>query len=298
MPNLLNETSGMLAFVHTVEAGSFSGAARNMNTTPSAVSKSVARLEKRIGSRLFLRSTRALTLTQDGQQFFEHVAPLLRELDSIDNVIGSSSSLNGRLRITMPSELAPMLLPGIFNRFAEDYPALRLEIGLTDRFVNLVSEDYDVAFRVGFPREGDLIVRKLAELPMVLVASPDLVNALGRPASLTELERFPFVRFLFDRKPLPVRLSDGTVFTPPGRVDCDSGTGLIQAARCGLGAVYLLRCLVAEDLEQERLVELAPDIVLPKLPLNALHAFGKTVPLRVKALCEFVAGEAGKLAES
>src|SRR6476646_10400241 len=89
MPNLLNETAGLTAFVRTVEAGSFSAAARDLNTTPSAVSKSVARLEKKIGLRLFLRSTRALTLTQDGQAFFGRVAPLLRDLDSSDEAIGA-----------------------------------------------------------------------------------------------------------------------------------------------------------------------------------------------------------------
>ncbi|MGK7652225.1 LysR family transcriptional regulator [Roseovarius sp. B08] len=298
MPNLLNETSGMLAFVRTVESGSFSAAARNTNTTPSAISRSVARLEKLLGTRLFLRSTRALTLTQDGQQVFEHISPLLRELDSTADVIGSSNNLSGRLRVTMPGELAPLLLPGIFSRFAVKYPALHLQIGLTDRFVNLVSEDYDVAFRVGYPTEGDLIVRKLAEMPMVLAASPDLIKALGQPASLEDLERFPFVRFLVDRKVSPVRFCDGTTFTPSGRIDCDSGTGLLQAVHSGLGAVYLLRCLVAEDLEEGRLVELLPEIALPKLPLNALHAFGKTVPMRVKVLCEFVASEARQLAEA
>src|ERR1044072_8305998 len=111
MPNLLNEMPGLMAFVRTVEAGSFSAAARDLETTPSAVSKSVGRLEKKIGARLFLRSTRALTLTQDGQVFFERVAPLLRDLDSSGDAIRSEVAPSGRLRISMPSELAPLLLP-------------------------------------------------------------------------------------------------------------------------------------------------------------------------------------------
>lgn len=138
MPNLLNETSGLMAFVRTAEAGSFSAAARTLDTTPSAVSKSVARLEKKIGSRLFLRSTRALTLTQDGQIFFERIAPLLRDLDSSDEAIGAGSPLAGRLRVSMPSELAPLLLPRLFTGFAADNPNLHLDIGLTDRFVDLI----------------------------------------------------------------------------------------------------------------------------------------------------------------
>lgn len=106
MPNLLNEMPGLMAFVRTVEAGSFSAAARDLATTPSAVSKSVARLEKKIGARLFLRSTRALMLTQDGQLFFDRVAPLLRDLDASEEAIRSDVAPSGRLRISMPSEMA------------------------------------------------------------------------------------------------------------------------------------------------------------------------------------------------
>lgn len=296
MPNLLGETSGLMAFVRTVETGSFSAAARDLNTTPSAVSKSVARLEKKIGTRLFLRSTRALTLTQDGQIFFERVSPLLRDLDSSDESIRSQAAPSGRLRISMPSEFAPLLLPRLFTDFAATYSDLRLDIGLTDRFVDLIREDYDVALRAGDLRQGDLIVRRLAELPMAVVASPHFLETWGSPDSAEALARLPFARFAMGGLPTPVRLADGTTFVPCGRVDCDSGNALIQAARSGLGAAYLLRCLVAGELKDGTLVDLAPEIAFPKLPFNALHAFGRTVPLRVRLLCDFMAREAKAIA--
>ncbi|MDQ0562004.1 DNA-binding transcriptional LysR family regulator [Rhizobium mesoamericanum] len=292
MPNLLNETSGMMAFVRTVEAGSFSAAARNLDTTPSAVSKSVARLERKIGARLFLRSTRALTLTQDGQIFFERVAPLLRDLDSSDEVIGSRAALSGRLRVSMPSELAPLLLPRLLTGFATDNPNLHLDIGLTDRFVDLIREDYDVVLRAGNPTQGDLIVRHLADLPMAIVASPAFRGSWGTPPSVEGLAAVPFARYALGGSIQPVRLADGESFVPTGRVDCDSGAALIQAALAGLGAAYLLRCLVTKELQAGKLVTLASQIALPSLPLNALHAFGRTVPSRVKLFCDFIAHEA------
>ncbi|KQV10912.1 LysR family transcriptional regulator [Rhizobium sp. Root1203] len=292
MPNLLNETRGLTAFVRTVEAGSFSAAARDLNTTPSAVSKSVARLEKKIGTRLFLRSTRALTLTQDGQTFFGRVAPLLRDLDSSDEVIGSGAAPSGRLRISMPNELAPLLLPRLFASFAADYPNLHLDIGLTDRFIDLIREDYDVALRAGIPSEGDLMVRHLADLPMAIVASPDFVRTWGNPPTAEALAALPFARYALGGVTQPLRLADGSGFIPSGRVDCDSGAALMQAALAGLGAAYLLRCLVARELDDGTLVALAPETALSKLPFNALHAFGRTPPLRVKLLCDFMAREA------
>ncbi|MCJ9751193.1 LysR family transcriptional regulator [Neorhizobium sp. BETTINA12A] len=297
MPNLLDETSGLMAFVRTVEAGSFTAAARDLSTTPSAVSKSVARLEKKIGTRLFLRSTRALTLTQDGQAFFERVAPLLRELDASDEAIRPEAAPSGRLRISMPGELAPLLLPRLFGTFAKDYPDFQLDIGLTDRFVNLVREDYDVVLRAGSPMQEDLIVRRLADLPMAIVASPALLELTGRPRSVDDLSGLPFARYTMDGAIQPVRLADGTTFIPRGRVDCDTGSALIQAALSGLGAAFLLRCLVADDVQAGTLVDLAPEIALPKLPLNILHAYGRTVPARVRLFCDYMAGEARTLAD-
>ncbi|WP_454702321.1 LysR substrate-binding domain-containing protein [Agrobacterium burrii] len=297
MPNLLDETSGMAAFVRTVEAGSFTAAARDLGMTPSAVSKSVARLERRIGTRLFLRSTRTLTLTQDGQVFFERVAPLLRELDASDDAIRSQAAPSGRLRISMPDELAPLLLPQLFGTFAENYPDLQLDIGLTDRFVNLIREDYDVALRAGTLLQEDLIVRRLADLPMVIVSSPAFLETWGYPKSMEDLAALPFVRYTMGGAVNPVRFADGTVFIPKGRVDCDTGIAMIHAARNGLGAAYLLRCLVKDELRAGTLVDLAPDIALPNLPLSALHAFGRTVPMRVRLFCDFVASEAKILAD-
>jgi DNA-binding transcriptional LysR family regulator len=292
MPNLLNETSGLMAFVRTVQAGSFSAAARALDTTPSAMSKSVARLEKKVGVRLFLRSTRALTLTQEGQIFFERVAPLLQDLDSSDEVIRSDAALSGRLRVSMPSELAPLLLPRLFTGFAADNPDLHLDIGLTDRFVDLIREDYDVVLRAGNPTQGDLMVRHLADLPMAIVASPAFLETAANPLPVEHLETVPFARYALGGLVQPVRLADGSSFVPVGRVDCDSGAALIQAALAGLGAAYLLRCLVVKELQTGALVTLASEIALPSLPFNALHAFGRTVPLRVKLFCDFIARQA------
>ncbi|CDZ61805.1 LysR family transcriptional regulator [Neorhizobium galegae] len=294
MPNLLDETSGLMAFVRAVEAGSFTAAARDLRTTPSGVSKSVARLEKKIGTRLFLRSTRALTLTQDGQAFLERVAPLLRELDASDETIRPQATPSGRLRISMPGELAPLLLPRLFGTFAKDYPDIQLDLGLTDRFVNLVREDYDVVLRAGAPMQEDLIVRRLVDLPMAIVASPALLEVTRR--SVEDLPDLPFARYTMNGAVQPVRLADGTTFIPRGRVDCDTGLALIHAALSGLGAAYLLRCLVVDELRAGTLVDLAPEIALPKLPLSLLHAYGRTVPARVRLFGDYIAGEARALA--
>jgi DNA-binding transcriptional LysR family regulator len=295
MPNLLNESPGLIAFVRTVEAGSFSAAARSLNTTPSAVSKSVGRLEKHIRARLFMRSTRALTLTPDGQAFFNRVAPLLKELDTSDDVIDAAAGVAGRLRISMPSELAGLLMEPLLSKFTKAHPQVHLDLGITDRPVDLIREDYDVVFRVGQTLQGDLMMRRLAELDMVLVASPAFVEACGNPATIDDLRDLPFARYTLGGRPQPVRFSNGVTISPRGSMDSDSGYGLHAAALQGMGIAHLLRCVVETDLRSGRLVRILPDEPLPALPFCALHAFARMVPVRVKLLCDFIAHEAKAL---
>jgi DNA-binding transcriptional LysR family regulator len=290
MPNLMNEMTGLMGFVRTVEAGSFSAAARDMGTTPSAVSKSVARLEAVVESRLFLRSTRALSLTPDGHVLFEKVAPLLKELDNSGDVI-QKSELSGRLRLSLPSELARLLMEPLFGRFAKANPDLHLDIGITDRRVDLVREDLDVVFRVGDELRGDLTVRRLASLEMILVASPDFLAKHGFPINLQELTALPFARYSSGGKALPIKFADGAEIVPRPAIDADSGHALRAAALYGIGVAYLMKCVVADDLVSGRLLPVMPGAALPEMPFSALHAFRRIVPARVRVLSDFIGKE-------
>ncbi|HEV7323041.1 MAG TPA: LysR substrate-binding domain-containing protein [Ensifer sp.] len=295
MPNLLNETPGLIAFVRTVETGSFSAAAKVLRTSPSAVSKSVGRLEVLVRARLFLRSTRALVLTVEGQSLFDKVSPLLRQLDTSDEIAGDEEALAGRIRFSMPSELARFFMTPIFRDFAPSFPAIKLEVGLTDRQVDLIREDYDVAFRVGTGGQGELRVRKLADVKMVIVASPAYVEKHGRPRTTDDAVALPFARYTVHGHPSPVVLAGGKHFTPQGRVDCDTGQALRAAALHGLGAALLMRCVVADELNNGQLIDISTELDLPPQPLNIVHAFGPMMPLRVRRFCDFVAQQTGSI---
>jgi DNA-binding transcriptional LysR family regulator len=292
MTNLLGETPGLIAFVRTVEAGSFSAAARYLNTTPSVVSRSVGRLETLIGSRLFLRSTRALTLTSEGQALVGRIAPLLRELDAAADEIETAQGPSGRVRFSMPSEFSRLLMEPVLAHFAPANPNISLDIGLTDRFVDIIREDYDVAFRVGDIKQPDLIVRHLADFDMVLVASPSFIDRWGHPTSAAEFNEVPFARYALNGQIKSIVLRDGAEIIPTGRIDCDTGFALHAAARHGLGVAYMMRCVVAEDIRTGELIDLTPHNAFAPLAFNAVHAFGRTVPRRVTVFCEFVAREA------
>jgi DNA-binding transcriptional LysR family regulator len=291
MSNLLNQSASLVAFVRAVEAGSFSAAARNAGTTPSAISKGIHRLETELGALLFRRSTRTLSLTPEGEAFFERIAPLVHGIEDSADAIRPSGGAQGRLRVSMPGELGRLLMPSITTQFLTRHTALELDLTLSDRHVDVIGEGYDVVFRVGHTAQGELKARTLARLDMALVASPAFVHQRGNPGTPEELRELPFVRYLMRGRSLPITFSDGTSIVPQGRIGLDTGFGLRSAALNGMGVAYLMKCTVQENLDRGELVQLMPQFPLPSLPLRAVHAFGGLTPARVRLFSEFVAAE-------
>ncbi|MCU1758785.1 LysR family transcriptional regulator [Pseudomonas sp. 14P_8.1_Bac3] len=291
MSSLLNQSSSLIAFVRVVETGSFSAAARNSGTTPSAISKSIARLETELQATLFRRSTRSLSLTPEGQAFFDRVAPLLRAIDDSADAVRPVGDARGHLRVSMPSELGRLLMPAIHSTFLAAHPDVDLDLTLLDHHVEVISEGYDVIFRVGSLVDSTLKARTLARMSMVLVASPSFLCAHGHPASIDDLRRTPFARYQLSGRTLPIFFENGETLLPRGRIGLDSGFGLRAAALEGMGVAYVMRCMVQQDLETGKLVELLREHPLPELALHAVHAFGNITPIRVKIFTDFIRNE-------
>ena len=285
----LERTTGLFAFVRTVEAGSFSAAARIAGTTPSAVSKNVERLERRLGIKLFLRSTRSLALTTDGAAYYERIAPLLQALEEAGDALGEAGNARGRLRISLPGILGPILVDALTRDFMTRHPEIALEISITDRHVDLVREGYDVALRAGEVAATDWIARPLGTLPLVLVAAPAYLERAGVPASIDELREAAHIRYRLGARAYPIGFADGSRLAVDGAIDSDSGQAMRIAALNGAGIAPLLRAAVAGDLAAGRLVEVLPQKPLAAVPVQTLHAFGRFAPLRVRLFHDFVA---------
>src|ERR1700757_207369 len=177
MATILEKTAGLLAFVRTVDAGSFAGAARLIGASPSAVSKSVARLEQRLGVRLLQRSTRTLSPTSEGAAYYEHVAPHLRAIEEADDIVQAPGNVRGVLRVTVPSTFGRPLISAWAGSFLERYPDIKLDLSVTDRRVDLIREGFDLAVRIGELEDTNLIGRSLGVLQYVLGASPEYLSA-------------------------------------------------------------------------------------------------------------------------
>lgn len=284
----LDHSQGLLAFVRAVQAGSFSGAARLLGVAPSAVSKGVARLEARLGVRLFQRSTRTLTLTREGAAYHERIEPLLRALDEATDSLQSPMAAQGQLRVSMPAAIGRGLTELLTRDFVPRHPRLKLDIGMTDRHVDLIREGYDVAIRVGPAADSELNARLLTEVPLVLVAAPGYLGLHGEPDSIEALSGHRHVRYVHGGRPYPIRFADGRAITPEGVLDTDSGDVLRIAALNGVGIIQVMRSAVDDEIRRGALVVVLPDEPLPTVPVHALHAFGRHTPNRVRALIDFL----------
>jgi DNA-binding transcriptional LysR family regulator len=285
----IERMQGLSAFVRVVEAGSFTGGARLLGTTPSAISKSIARLEQRLGVRLFHRSTRSFTLTAEGQDYFDRVAPLMRALEEASDTLRSEHEPAGRLRLSMPADLGRSLMQAITTRFLPQHPQIKFDVSLTDRHVDLIREGFDLAIRVGRVADTGLMSRSLGELPLVLVASPSYLSAQGHPQSIDDLRQHAHVRYMLAGRPFPITFADGTSLTPEGALDADSADALRIAALNGVGIAQILRPNVREELSAGALNVVLPELPMPSVPVQVLHAFGRGMPSRARVFLDFVA---------
>jgi DNA-binding transcriptional LysR family regulator len=281
--------SGLPAFVRSVEAGSFTAAARALGTTPSAVSKSVARLEKRLGVTLFQRSTRAFVLTSEGQTYYERVAPLMRGLEEADEVLAAPATAVGTLRVSLPGDLGRTLLDPITRLFMARNPELVLDVSISDRHVDVIREGFDIAIRAGHVVDSGLHAHPMVGLPLVLVASPEYLRGCGTPASIADLSSHRHVRYRLNGRAMPIAFADGTTQAVAGAFDADSGDAMRVAAVNGAGIAQILKTTVQADIDAGRLQIVLPDERLTVVPVQALHAFGRSMPTRARLFIEFVA---------
>lgn len=291
---LINRAGEMAVFVQVVEQGGFSPAARQCGMTPSAVSKLIARLEARLRTRLFNRSTRRFALTPEGCAFYERAAAILADIDEAERRAGFGEQPAGRIRVNTSASYAHHVLAPLIPDFLARYPQVTLDLALTDAVIDLLAERTDVAVRAGPLKDSSLIARKLGETAMIIVAAPAYLEAFGAPRTPADLEGrerlgFGYVR---ERAAWPLREGGETVLTPPaGRVQASDGEALRRLALAGAGLARLAAFTVREDIAAGRLVPVLED----RNPgdREAFHAIyvgrGGPAPARVRALLDYLA---------
>ncbi|MGZ2259562.1 LysR substrate-binding domain-containing protein [Roseobacter sp. A03A-229] len=289
--------SGQIEYIRTFLAvmteGGFSAAGRTLGLSPTIVTRHVAELEAELGVQLFTRTTRKVDLTDAGRLYADRVKPILHDLDAAnEEVRHRQMGLSGPLRISAPMSFGTRLLPDIVTQFRVLHPAVHLQIQLTDRFVGIAEEGYDLALRISEPPQDlSTIWRKICPIDRVLVASPTYLDVRGRPTNPAQLQDHdcmhythapatPLWRFLNDGDETRIRLTP--CFT------CNNGDLLARLAQQGEGIALLPRFIVEEALHDNRLESLLTHWHAPDIWLTTTVPPYEQLPAKVAAFISFV----------
>ncbi|PZX11312.1 DNA-binding transcriptional LysR family regulator [Palleronia aestuarii] len=277
--------------------GSFAAVARATGLSPSAVSKTISRLEDRIGGRLVLRTTRALTLTQEGETFLARTRDILGSIDAAEKEVRGDRVAEGEVRITTSASYATHILYPVLDRLLARHPRLRIVCSVTDQVVDLMGERADLAIRAGEMPSSSLVARSLGRSERVIVAAPGYLERRGTPISARDLEAHDLIGFAYPRRAATWSLVEGGRTVDVGvrpRLCATDGEAIRQMSLSGLGVARLTRFTIAEDLKAGRLVTLLADATVgDEEPFHVVWLGGsRAMPLRLRVILDFLGTEA------
>jgi len=292
MPTQMDRFQEMQIFVRIVERRSFTQAAEDLLIPRATATNAIKRLERRLGTRLLERTTRAVAPTQDGSAYYERCVRLLADLDEAEDAFRGSEPA-GLLRVNLQPTLARYFVFPALPAFLARYPRIQLHVGEDDRLVDLVREGVDCVLRAGQLHDSSMVARRAAELEQVTVASPAYLDRFGHPATVVDLARHQAVHYMSTATGRPYPLEFATdaglqLATPPGVVSVTGTEAYTAAALAGLGLVQVPRYRIAPQLAAGELVEVLPALPPPTIPVSVLYPHARQLSARVRVFADFL----------
>jgi DNA-binding transcriptional LysR family regulator len=285
----------MAVFVRVAESGSLSRAARELTLSQPSVSRIIGALEARLGTKLLLRTTRSLSLTEAGAAYLDRAKHLLADMEEAEQAARGVDSLHGVIRLAMPVLYGTRAVIPALSPFLARHPDLRIELNLSDARQNLIMDGVDLAIRLGIGPLDDSTfgARKLAQVERLVVAAPAYLATRGTPADLADLARHDCLiqHGLFGRESW--RFGHGATFTSvdiTARIWINSAPGILAAAVAGLGIALATRVMATEELRTGQLVQLLQPYCLDPAEVYAIFPAGPRPSAKVRALIDHLAG--------
>jgi DNA-binding transcriptional LysR family regulator len=282
-------------FCLTAQHQGFTAAAKAAGLTAAAVSRSVARLEQRLGVRLLMRTTRQVRLTEVGQRYYDQCRQALGQLSEAEReASGQQLTPSGLVRMSLPTSYGHHRVLPLLPTFSRKYPQIEIELQLSNRNVDFTDEGFDLAVRGRVQPDSGLVARKLEDASLLIAASPSYLKRHRAPREPEDLERHECLQFVLPSsgQVVPWLIQrDGRVveWTTQGRLRCaEDILGPITLARAGAGLVQTYRFLVEDDLREGRLVEVLADHVRASRPFSLIYPGNRHMPLRVRVLIDFL----------
>ncbi|RON24229.1 LysR family transcriptional regulator [Pseudomonas brassicacearum] len=292
----MDRFDAMQAFARVVEVGSFTKAAETLHMSKTTVTQLVQQLEARLRVKLLNRTTRKVNVTADGAVYYERVLRLLADMDDAETSLSDASALpRGRLRVDVPSPLASLILVPALPAFYARYPDIQIDMGVSDRLVDIIDENVDCVVRGGELTDQSLIARRVGDLQLGVFASPDYLKRNSTPAHPQELEDSDhrIVGFLWARtgKPVPYAMHNQSEHVQiKGRyvLAVDDGNAYIAAGLAGLGVLWLPKYMSRIHEERGELVQLFKDWRLDPMPLYVAYPPNRHISIKLRVFIEWV----------
>lgn len=290
----MDKIHAMQLFVRVAELESFSRAAESLTLPKGSVSRQIQALENRLGTQLLHRTTRRVSLTQDGMVYYERAKDLLTNLDELDGMFQHDpSTISGRLRVDMPVSVARNLVIPKLPAFLQQYPGIELELSSSDRLVDVIREGFDCVVRVGALKDSGLIARPLGKLSVINCASPDYVKRFGYPETLEDLGSHAVIHYAatLGTRPQGFEFYNGTStqWVKTGGVLTVNSTETYQAACiAGLGIIQVPRVGVRDALRTRKLIEVLPQYRAEPMPVSLIYPHRRNLSRRVHLFMEWL----------
>ncbi|MBL7714808.1 MAG: LysR family transcriptional regulator [Bdellovibrionales bacterium] len=277
-------------FSEVIQNGSFSGAAKKLKIPKSTLSSKISQLEKDLGISLLQRTTRQLRLTEEGRRFYERCKVLLAEIDhAAKETTGTAGEPQGHLRLTATMEMGSQILAGLVPGFLAAYPKISVELVLTDRVVDLIAENIDLAFRSGALEDSSLVLKKLGELSLKLYASPSYLKGkkIVSPDDLSEMECIAFHPDFSETEWILVTEKQKKVVRTNSRFLSNDLTAVKNYVRSGSGIALLPEVVCLEDVQEGRLVQVLPEWRSPDSAVHIVYHRDKQTPAKVRVAIDY-----------
>lgn len=284
----------MRAFVAVVVSASFVAGGRSLGLTRSAAGKAVTRLEAHLGVRLLNRTTRTLSLTDDGQVFYQHCVQIFSQLEDAEGSVGQNTGVpRGTLRVSLPDALGRSQVLPLLAEYRQRWPQVQIEASFSDRVVDLVDEGVDLAVRIGqHTADTSLVSRTVAHHRAVVCAAPAYLQAHGTPVHVDDLNAHECLVFSSRLKRQPWRLQDGTGewrrVSPNGGLRLDSAEAIRDAALLGLGVACLPAFLVDGHIREGRLIQVLATHGTEDVPVQAVYPSRRHLSPKVRGLIDLM----------
>ena len=288
----MDKFQGMQLFTRVVDAGSFTGAAEGLGISRALASKLIQTLEDSLGVRLLNRTTRRVSLTDAGRNYYQRVSEILAQLAEAEAEAAELQvEPRGKMRVSAPISFSVLHLAPAFSEFQRRYPRVELELELSDRLVDLVDEGFDLAIRIGKLADSSLIARRIAPACLVMVASPEYLKRVGTPQEPADLGAHNFMIYtLATRRDEIVLEREGESRTTRirGNLLVNNGDFIAAAAVEGHGISVLPTFIVADHLKRGELVPVLEAWSIPPIAIHAIYAQTRSLPAKTRALIDFL----------